>query len=154
MTSVRLCILVLGLSVALSATGQAQSAAPAASVEQRTEAAINALGYFERSHRYNNFQSALLTLLEVNGDDNAAAPLSARWDVREQQIKETYAAWFVVFRALDALKRANYDPLDKANRCDLNIAPAHGFPGMDPKDVSDAQERKAYEASLAENTIR
>jgi hypothetical protein len=154
MTSVRLCILVLGLSVALSATGQAQSAAPAASVEQRTEAAINALGYFERSHRYNNFQSALLTLLEVNGDDNAAAPLSARWDVREQQIKETYAAWFVVFRALDALKRANYDPLDKANRCNLNIAPAHGFPGMDPKDVSDAQERKAYEASLAENTIR
>jgi hypothetical protein len=43
----------------------------------------------------------------VNGDDSAAAPLSPGWDVREQQIKETYTTWFVVFRALDALKRAN-----------------------------------------------
>src|SRR6266566_5342255 len=133
------------ISVAASAAAQTQSGAPSISVEQRIEAATRALGYFARSHEYNEFRSVLLTLLEVNGDDNAAAPRNERWDVREQQIKETYGAWFQIFRALDALKRANYDPFDKANRCYLSIAPARGFPGMDPKDVSDPQERGAYE---------
>ena len=154
MTFWRTGLLGFGLSVAASAAAQTQSGAPSISVEQRIEAATRALGYFERSHEYNEFRSVLLTLLEVNGDDNAAAPLNERWDVREQQIKETYGAWFRIFRALDALKRVNYDPLDEANRCYLNIAPARGFPGMDPKDVSDPQERGAYEAAVEDNRIR
>jgi hypothetical protein len=124
------------------------------SVEQRIEAATRTLGYFERSHEYNEFTSVLLTLLEVNGDDTAAVPLNERSDVREQQIKETFGAWFQIFRALDALERVNYDPFDKANRCYLNIAPARGFPGMNPNDVSDPQERRAYEAAVEENRIR
>lgn len=153
-TYLRLGLLGFGLSLATSTAAPIQSGTPLISVEQRIEAATRALGYFERSHEYNEFGSVLLTLLEVNGDDNAAGPLNERWDLREQQIKETYGAWFQIFRALDALKRANYDPLDKANRCHLNIAPARGFPEMDPTDVSDPQERKAYEAAVEENRIR
>lgn len=63
-----------------------QSGTKLISVEQRIEAATRALGYFERSHEHNEFESVLLTLPEVNGDDNSAAPLNERWDVREQQI--------------------------------------------------------------------
>ena len=154
MTFWRLGLLGFGLSVAASAAAQTQSGAPSISVEQRIEAATRALGYFARSHEYNEFRSVLLTLLEVNGDDNAAAPLNERWDVREQQIKETYGAWFRIFRALDALKRVNYDPLDEANRCYLNIAPARGFPGMDPADVTDPQDKGAYKAAAEDNRIR
>lgn len=154
MTFFLLGLLGFGLSVATSAAAHKQSGAPLISVEQRIEAATRSLGYFERSHEYNEFKSVLLTLLEVNGEDNAAAPLDERWNVREQQIKETYGAWFQIFQALDALKRANYDPFDKANRCYLNIAPAGGFPGMDPKDVSDPRESGAYEAAAEENRIR
>jgi len=150
----RVGLLGFGLSLATSTPAPPQSGTPLISVEQRIEAATRALGYFERSHEHNEFQSVLLTLLEVNGDDNAAAPLNERSDVREQQIKETYGAWFQIFRALDALRRANYEPLDEANRCYLNIAAARGFPGMDPKDVSDPQERGAYEATIEENRIR
>lgn len=154
MTFWRLGLLGFGLSLATSTPAPPQSGAPLISVEQRIEAATRMLGYFERSHEYNEFQSALLTLLEVNGDDNAAAPLNGRWDVREQQIKETYGAWFQIFRALDALKRANYDPFDKANRCYLSIAPARGFPGMDPADVTDPQDKGAYTAAVEDNRIR
>src|SRR5216684_8708268 len=102
-TYLRLGLLGFGLSLATSTTAPIQSGAPLISVEQRIEAATRALGYFERSHEYNEFRSILLTLLEVNGHDNAAAPLNVRWDLREQQIKETYGAWFQIFRALDAL---------------------------------------------------
>jgi hypothetical protein len=147
-------LLGFGLSLATSTPGRPQSRTPLISAEQRIEAATRMLGYFERSHEYNEFQSVLLTLLEVNGDDNAAAPLNESSDVREQQIKETYGAWFQIFRALDALRRANYDPLDEANRCYLNIVPAPGFPGTDPKDVSDSQERGVYEAAIQENRLR
>lgn len=147
-------LLGLGLSLATSTPAPPQSRAPLISVEQRIEATTRALGYFERSHEYNEFQSVLLTLLEVNSDDNAAAPLNEGSDVREHQIKETYGAWFQIFRALDALKRANYDPFDKANRCYLSIAPARGFPGMDPADVTDPQDRGAYTAAVEDNRIR
>ncbi len=114
-------LLGFGLSLATSTTAPIQSGAPLISVEQRIEAATRTLGYFERSHEYNEFTSVLLTLLEVNGDDTAAVPLNERSDVREQQIKETFGAWFQIFRALDALERVNYDPFDKANRCYLNL---------------------------------
>ena len=73
--------------------------------------------------------------------------------MREQQIKETYGAWFQIFRALDALKRASCDPFGRANWRYLNIAPS-GFPGMDPADVSDPQDRDAYEPAVQGNRIR
>jgi len=123
-------------------------------VEERIEAATRALGYFERSHSYDDFQPVLATLLEVNGTDPDAAPLDENWQVREQQIKEAYGAWFLIFRALDGMKLANHDPLAPENRCYLNIAPLGVVAGMDPKDVNDEERQKEYDKALEENRIR
>lgn len=131
-----------------------QTVPPLVSVEQRIEAATRALGYFERSHIYNEFQSVLLTLLEVNGTDSAAAPLNENWQLREGQIKDAYGVWFLIFRTLDGMKLANYNPLAPENRCYLNVAPRVGFPEMDPSDVQDAEARREYRKKLVENQIR
>jgi hypothetical protein len=154
MASLRLWIMSLGMIVATCSVGEAQSRQPLIPVEQRIQAARRMLGYFEHTHQYNNFQSALLTLLEVNGDDSASAPLDPRPSVRDQQIKEAYVTWFQIFRALDAMKLPGHNPLDVANLCYLNIAPTKGFSRMDPKGVNDPQERKVYEVALDENRIR
>lgn len=151
----RLCVRALALCVVSTATpAVAQTASQGITVEQRLEGATAGLGYFERSRRYEDFHSVLLTLLEVNGHDSASAPLSGQWDIQERQIKETYAAWFKVFRALDALKIPKYDPLAPANQCSLTIAPAGGYPGMNPEDIGDPQVRKEYERALAQNEER
>jgi hypothetical protein len=157
MTSIRAAILVLLLAVPAAASIQgapANETPPRITVEESIDSAMSGLGYFERSQRFQDFQGVLLTLAEINGNGSASAPLARRWDIREQQIKQTYEAWFHVFQALDALKLSNYDPLAPENRCSLTIAPPDGYPGVDPKNVANAAERKAYEAALRENQTR
>lgn len=150
------CVRALALWAACTVTPAVagQTAPRTIGVDERIQAATSALGEFERTQRYGDFQSVLQTLLEVNGKDPAAAPLSDRWDVQGQQMKEAYGAWFEVFRALDAMKIANYDPLAPANECSLTIAPTGGYPGINPEAVTDPEIRKQYERALAENEER
>jgi hypothetical protein len=152
----RLTWVALGISLG-AASGHkalAQARPPLISVDQRIEAATRALGYFERSHSYNEFQSVLVTLLEVNGTDSAAAPLDDDWRVQERQIKDAYGVWFLIFRALDGMTLVNYDPLAPENRCHLNVVPRGGFAGMDPKQVEDEGARAEYEKALEVNLVR
>jgi hypothetical protein len=154
MTSMRVGILVLVLTVASIAAAQTNNAPPLIPVEQRIDGAMSGLGYFERSQEFEDFHSVLLTLTEINGNDSASAPLSQRRDIRERQINRSYEAWFHVFQVVDTLTLSNYDPLAAESRCSLSIAPPHGYPGIDPKNVADTQERRMYEAALRENQIR
>jgi hypothetical protein len=153
MPPLRLWCLGLIACAASSTAAQVHNDAPLTSVEQRIDGATKGLGFFERSRRY-DFDGILSTLLEINGDDSGASPFDARWDVRAQQIQNAFAAWFLVFRTIDGLKRDHYDPLVKANQCHLNIAPVGGFAGMDPNDVRDPQQRAAYQRALDENFAR
>lgn len=140
------CAMAILLGAATQCDGQ--------TAEQRIEAATRTLGYFERSQEYQDFKSVLLTLLEVNGKGAAAAPLDQNWQVQESQIKEAYAVWFLIFHVLDGMKLHGHDPYVPANRCYLNVAPRGSLPGIDPKEVQDAQTRADYQKDLTENRAR
>jgi hypothetical protein len=106
------------LSAALLLRAQAPSLPGIITVEQRIEAATRALGYFERTHSYHDFGTVIATLSEVNSPAPSGAPLnSVDWRIRETQIKDAFSTWFLIFRALDGARIANYNPLDKANLC-------------------------------------
>jgi hypothetical protein len=58
------------------------------------------------------------TLSEVNGPGTAAVPFNTYdWRIRQPQIKDTFAAWFRIFRTVDAVKIPNYNPFAAANLC-------------------------------------
>jgi hypothetical protein len=126
--------------------------APFISVDQRIEAATRELGYFQRDHYPEEFESALLTISEINNNAESGAPLSSSWEVRELEIKDTLSTWFLIFRTLDSMKATL--PKEEASRCRFNISPAGGYVGMAPEDVSDTRERAAYRKQLSENMAR
>lgn len=134
----------VALSAALLLRAQDTNLPDVITVEQRIEAATRALGYFERTHSYNDFGTIIATLSEVNSPTPSGAPLNiVDWRIREAQIKDAFSTWFLIFRALDDAGIGNYNSLDTANLC-------YSYDALFPNPIETAIKAQQFE----ENKIR